>query len=137
MFPWLWGKDLWPPKSPDLNPMDYSKMWSILKKEVQGKRYAAVEAFKEAPTRAWVEITVEHRVSIINIRKRVRKSIEAKGGNFGHLLNFFLFNVIDIDLINVIIHLIVSIHLCIRFFMLLKCLKIFREISSHPVIFAF
>ena len=86
LFPGFWGKDVWPPNSPDLNPMDYS-VWSILEQKISGRRYATVDALKMALTRAWDEITPEECASIVNnIRKRLRKCIEVKGGNFEHML---------------------------------------------------
>ena len=86
LFPGFWGKDIWPPNSPDLNPMDYS-IWFILEQKISATRYANVEALKTALTRAWDEISVEECASIVrNIRKRLRKCIEAQGSNFEHLL---------------------------------------------------
>lgn len=86
LFPGFWGKDVWPPNSPDLNPMDFS-VWSILEQKVSATRYATVDALKTALTRAWDEITVEQCATIINnFPKRVKKCIDAEGGNFEHLL---------------------------------------------------
>lgn len=86
LFPGFWGKDIWPPNSPDLNPMDYS-VWSILKEKVSATRYATVDALKTALTHAWDEITVDMCATIVgNFRRRLRKCIEAQGGNFEHLL---------------------------------------------------
>ena len=74
LFPGFWGKDIWLPNSPDL-------------KKILRTRYTTVNAIKAALTSAWDEITVETCTSVIgNIRKRLRKSIEAQGGNFEHLL---------------------------------------------------
>lgn len=86
LFPGFWGKDVWPPNSPDLNPMDYS-VWSILEQKVSATRYATVDALKTALTRAWDEITVDQCATIVeDFPKRVKKCIEAEGGNFEHLL---------------------------------------------------
>lgn len=86
LFPGIWGKNVWPPNSPDINPMDYS-VWSILEQKVSATRYATVDALKTALMRAWDEITVDQCANIVgNIRKRLRKCIAAQGGNFEHLL---------------------------------------------------
>lgn len=86
LFPGFWDKDVWPPNSPDLNPMDFS-VWSILEQKVSGVRYANVDSLKSALTRAWDEITVEECASIItNFRKHLQKCIEVDGGHFEHLL---------------------------------------------------
>ncbi|CAK9821600.1 Transposable element Tc3 transposase [Anthophora retusa] len=93
LFPGFWGKDVWPPNSPDLNPMDYS-VWSILEQKISGKRYNTVDTLKRALERSWDEITVEQCASIVgNFPKRLKKCIEADGGNFEHLslnINFFV-----------------------------------------------
>ena len=39
----FWRKEMWPPQSPDLNPLDYS-IWSVLQEEVQGVSHPNVEA---------------------------------------------------------------------------------------------
>ncbi|XP_054719190.1 uncharacterized protein LOC129228534 [Uloborus diversus] len=86
LFPGFWGKDVWLPNSPDLNPMDYS-VWSILEEKFSGKRYATVDMLKTAPRRAWNEIPVDACASIVgNFRLRLRKYIEAQSANFEQLL---------------------------------------------------
>ncbi len=85
-FPGFWGKDIWPPNSPDLNSMDYS-VWSVLQQKISGVRFKSTDALKTALQRAWNEITVEQCATIVeNFCKRIRKCIEAEGGNFEHLL---------------------------------------------------
>ena len=44
-------KGIWPPYSPDLNPMDYA-VWGILSAAIQGKRFATLEGLKTALRRA-------------------------------------------------------------------------------------
>ena len=34
---------MWPPQSPDLNPLDYN-IWSVLKEEVQGSSHPNLES---------------------------------------------------------------------------------------------
>lgn len=82
LFPGFWNKDVWPPNSPDLNPMDYS-VWSLLEQKVSGKQYCNVDALKRALIRAWDEISVEQLATIVqNFPKRVRACMKAKGANF-------------------------------------------------------
>ena len=86
LFPGYWGKDIWPSNSPDLNPVDFS-VWSILEDKISDKRFHSVDSLKAALKRAWAEITVQQCATIVgNFRKRLKKCIEAKGGNFEHLL---------------------------------------------------
>ncbi|VDO87649.1 unnamed protein product [Heligmosomoides polygyrus] len=86
LFPGFWSRDIWPSNSPDLNPMDYS-VWSIMEQKISTTRYATVEQLKSALLRSWDEITAEQCATIISdFPKRLRKCIEAREGNFEHLL---------------------------------------------------
>ena len=91
LFPGFWGKDIWPPNSPDLNAMDFS-VWSILEQKISGVRFKSTDALKAALRRAWDEITVEQCATIVgNFRKRLHACIEAEaqGGNFELCCKFF------------------------------------------------
>jgi len=86
LFSGFWSKEIWPSNSPDLNPMDYS-VWSILEQKLSRKRYTTPEGLKAALIASWNEVTTEQCATIIsNFRKRLRKCIEVRGGNFEHLL---------------------------------------------------
>ena len=86
LFPEAWGKDVWSPNSPDLNPMDYS-VWLILEQYIPGICYNNIETLKVALLRAWDEITAEQLTTIIqNFPKRLRASIKENGDNFKYLL---------------------------------------------------
>jgi hypothetical protein len=86
LFPRFWGKKDWPPNSPDLNPMDYS-VWGILEEKISRKSYATLDQLKYALRKAWDEIEVETLQKIIkNFPKRLKACIEAKGGQFEHML---------------------------------------------------
>ena len=41
----FWRKDMWPPQSPDLNPLDYS-IWGVLQERVQGTSQPNMESLK-------------------------------------------------------------------------------------------
>lgn len=86
LFPGFWSKQVWPPNSPDLNPMDYS-VWAILEEKLSGRHFSSVDTLKAALIQAWDEITVADCATIIGtFKKRLRKCIEAGGGNFEHML---------------------------------------------------
>lgn len=46
---------MWPPYSPDLNPMDFS-IWGILEAKVSAKKYDTVDGLKKALVREWNRI---------------------------------------------------------------------------------
>uniref|UniRef100_A0A914UNG0 DDE_3 domain-containing protein n=1 Tax=Plectus sambesii TaxID=2011161 RepID=A0A914UNG0_9BILA len=85
LFPDVWDRDVWPPNSPDANPLDYS-VWSILQNKACATRHTSEDALKRALQKAWDEIPVEQLASIVeNFPKRLRAIVAAKGG---HIENF-------------------------------------------------
>ena len=57
-FPSFRNKELWPPSSPDLNPMDYC-VWGILESEACDSSHTSVEALKRSLLKAWGKIPQE------------------------------------------------------------------------------
>ena len=75
-------RDEWPPRSPDLNPLDYS-VWSILEEKACAKPHTNVESLKRALVKAWDEISVETLKKIVDdFPKRLKACVEADGGHF-------------------------------------------------------
>lgn len=86
LFSDVWDKDVWPPNSPDLNPLDYS-IWSILESRACATRHASVDSLKAALKKAWDEITAEEVAAIVdNFPRRLKACIAAKGSHFEKLL---------------------------------------------------
>lgn len=82
IFPHFWDKEVWPPCSPDLNPLDFS-VWSILESKVPAKDRTSIPALKSALLRAWDQITVETLAAIVSeFRLRLKRCIKARGGYF-------------------------------------------------------
>ena len=57
-FPRFWSKEMWPPSSPDLNPIDFS-VWSILEKNACSMPHKNVESLKKSLIREWANILQE------------------------------------------------------------------------------
>ena len=75
---------LWPPNSPDLNPVDY-KIWSVMQEKVY--RYQIHDVTELRIEEAWDEM--DQRVieeSIDQWRTRLRVCVDAQGGQFEHKL---------------------------------------------------
>lgn len=73
--------DLWPPSSPDLNPLDFS-IWGILKAKACSKKHSSLEALKQTLTREWNRISQNViRAACMAFRKRLSLVVKAKGGN--------------------------------------------------------
>jgi hypothetical protein len=85
--PDLISPTLWPPNSPDLNPVDY-KIWSQLQGQVYGKgRIRDVGHLKERLVEEWARF--DQRIvdqAVKQWRVRLRACVRADGGHFEHEL---------------------------------------------------
>ena len=72
---------MWPPASPDLNPLGFNN-WSILEAKAYAKTHDAVEGLKVSLKKAWEKIPQEKlRVSVESFRGKLEQLIKAKGGH--------------------------------------------------------
>ena len=78
--------DLWPPNSPDLNPVDY-KIWSVVQQRVYQTRVNSVDELKQRLLDVWhgMEQSVIDK-AVDQWRKRLRACVRARGGHFEHML---------------------------------------------------
>ncbi|KAI6653150.1 Transposase [Oopsacas minuta] len=68
-------KDVWPPYSPDLNPMDYS-VWSILENKACSVSHNTVSSLKISLCREWEKIPQETlRAAVEGFPNRLRAVI--------------------------------------------------------------
>jgi inhibitor of nuclear factor kappa-B kinase subunit alpha len=77
---------LWPPNSPDLNPVDY-KIWSVLQERVYRSRIRDVEHLKLRLIEEWSRF--EQRIidgSVSEWRRRLQACVRSEGGHFEHQL---------------------------------------------------
>jgi transposase len=65
--------NIWPPNSPDLNPLDYY-VWSVVEREVNEHPHTTKESLKAAILRIMTNINKDH---LIKACKRFRSRIEA------------------------------------------------------------
>lgn len=73
---------LWPPNSPDLNPVDY-KIWGVLQERVYRTRIRDVDHLKERLVEEWTQFDQKIIDGSINQwRKRLRACVSADGGQF-------------------------------------------------------
>ncbi len=83
--PGFWDKGVWPPYSPDLNPLDFS-VWGILEARACFKSHSSLESLKRSLCAAWDDLKVEELATIVdNFPKRLRACISVKGGKFEHI----------------------------------------------------
>lgn len=76
--------DLWPPNSPDLNPVDYS-IWSIMQEKVYRTVMTSVDELKRRIVQEWTRLdqTLVAR-AIGQWRRRLNACVKANGGHFEH-----------------------------------------------------
>ena len=77
---------LWPPKCPDLNPVDY-KVWSLLQEQVYKVKVNDVDGLRQRIQTVWVKL--DQRIidkAIKQWRTPLRACVEAKCGHFEHKL---------------------------------------------------
>ena len=77
----FWTKELWPPSSLDLNPMDFA-VWSILESNASSSYHPRVTSLKAKLKHLWGKISQETiRASCNQVTDRLRCVVEAKGGH--------------------------------------------------------
>jgi len=75
-------KQMWPPSSPDLNPMDFS-VWAVMEAKACSKSHSNIKSLKAALQKAWDEIDVDYlRKTVEAVPCRLRECIKAKGDTF-------------------------------------------------------
>lgn len=88
-FPGRWmgrrGSIEWPPRSPDLTPMDFS-IWGILKENVYSQKPATISDLKKVITEEFgtFDVTLCQRICH-SVEGRLLKCIQARGNQFEHL----------------------------------------------------
>ena len=79
-FKLFWPKELWPPFSLDLNPMDFG-IWSILEQNSCTVSHSSVEVLKQKLTKSWEEIEAETvRATCDQVIPHLCRVIKEKGG---------------------------------------------------------
>jgi hypothetical protein len=77
---------IWPPRSPHLNPCDFS-LWGILKQKVYSPIPSTVEQLKENIIREFKNFKKTDLNSIfLNMKKRLDLIEQEKGGHIEHLI---------------------------------------------------
>ena len=84
--PELLPPDMWPPCSPDCNPVDYN-IWSSLEQRVYRVKIRDLDHLCERLQNLWEDFPQQEiDAAIDQFRPRLRKMIEEKGKKFEHLL---------------------------------------------------
>ena len=79
--------DAWPPKSPDLSPLDFF-VWSELERQVyRGQRISTIQELKARLTACWNELSQRQLVrAVAAVPKRLQACVAARGARFEHMI---------------------------------------------------
>ena len=88
---------LWPPNSPDLNPVDYS-VWSILQEKVYKTCITDLDDLKHRIRTEWAKL--DHAVIAAAVRQWRRRLSAYEGGwwSFRALLSILTFEQLSVDI---------------------------------------
>ena len=75
----FWPKAMWPPASPDLNPLDYA-IWSRLVRDVNKVRHTNKDELKKAIVDAWEDMDADYLKHVTGrFRSRLERVLEGDG----------------------------------------------------------
>ncbi len=81
-FPAFWPWSMWPPSSPDLNPLEYG-IWGYAEREVCRTSHPSVDALKAAVDLEWARMSEAYiRKTCSVFRPRLEAMLAADGGHF-------------------------------------------------------
>lgn len=75
----FWSKEMWPPSSPNLNPLDYS-IWARLVTKVNSKRHTSVTNLKKVIKKEWEAMEKDYIKKVTSrFRSRLERVLENDG----------------------------------------------------------
>ena len=78
----FWSWTIWPPSSPDLNPMDFAT-WGAVESKACSSPHPSVDAMKASVELEWTNMSVDFvKSSCSKFRPRLEALLEAEGGHF-------------------------------------------------------
>ncbi|QQP51364.1 Putative transposable element, partial [Caligus rogercresseyi] len=78
----VWSKEMWPPSSPNLNPLDFS-IWQHIENKACGVYHSNISDLKATVNDDWAAMDETYiRKSCSDFRKRLNLCIDAEGSIF-------------------------------------------------------
>jgi hypothetical protein len=75
-----WPKEVWPPSSPDLNPLDFS-IWAYVQARACAQQHPNIDSLKVSVTKEWTKMSEDFIQTVCaQFRPRIEAVIEAEGG---------------------------------------------------------
>jgi len=80
--------DMWPPNSPDLNPVDYTVVWGAIQQIVyQRRRFTTINQLKQAIAIEWGKHSQRFIDRVIGQwRRRLESVVQQQSGHIEHLM---------------------------------------------------
>jgi len=80
------SKNIWPPRSPDLTPVDFF-LWDLLGGKVYKNTPRTIEQLKDAVRQEIQAVTIDTLGKVFqNLKKRIQVCLDVKGDQFQHRL---------------------------------------------------
>ena len=79
----FWAWYMWPPSSPDCNPLDFN-VWGYVESKACANSHPNITALQKSVDKYWMELLTEGHVrkTCDSAWKRIRRMIQAKGNTF-------------------------------------------------------
>ncbi|QQP37208.1 Transposable element tcb2 transposase [Caligus rogercresseyi] len=78
-FPHFWGKEVWPPRSPDLNPLDFF-VWGVAERDTNRSPHSTKQSLINSITEVFANFDRESVVNACSrVRSRLEEVVDAKG----------------------------------------------------------
>ncbi|QQP52144.1 Transposable element tcb2 transposase [Caligus rogercresseyi] len=78
-FPHFWGKEVWPPSSPDLNPLDFF-VWGVAERDTNRSPHSTKQSLINSITEVFANFDRESVVNACSrVRSRLEEVVDAKG----------------------------------------------------------
>ena len=75
-----WPKEMWPPSSPDLNPLDFS-IWASVQAKACDRQHPNLDSLRASVAKAWADLSADSiRTVCSRFRARLEAVINANGG---------------------------------------------------------
>lgn len=76
-----WAKTMWPPGSPDLNPLDFF-WWGTIERKTNATPHPNLESLKRSIAQVWADESADGiRKACASFRPRIKAVIQAQGGH--------------------------------------------------------
>ena len=77
----FWAKHMWPPNSPDLNPLDYF-VWGVVERNTNKSRHHSTDSLKAAIIAEFLNMNKDHLITACERFQSRIAAVIAVGGSY-------------------------------------------------------